>query len=424
MFKNKLNKIPRFLTSTILAKEIVNNSFLYYPQNSKDIYKLAKAHFTLFQNPKFSKNQSTLHLNTCISLLQSIKENNFLFKKLLFIAIFKRAEIFELNEQYNSAIVNYKKAIKIGSKFKHLSDNDILIFANSCMSIANILIFKAALENSNIPKECYYFSSSAVKYLLRSQFTKPNILSKLAFAFQTLGVSISNYKPEESMLNFNLSLKIIYKVNDIDSNKFIAQNLIFLKNIYLLKYNNNFNNNNFTNTKPIIYNFISTIYDFLHESLTNLDTQMIDLDFTEKLVTQITTINKKLIPIRIITNTIDALIFILKYLDYNFVLNLYNINQDTSSEYPDDTSILPIMHDNNFRNTEEIFDNNYISAKLDNTVKLFQNIVKLVVYCFYSNNKYAKIFSILNNKKLNVYEDALLVLSGKKCRVYKFLKYE
>lgn len=406
-----------------IAKKIIKNSFINVPKHENEKFKIAKAHFTLSQRPKLALSKMLMHLNSCISILDNINKKNYDWIRNIAVAYYKRGEIFELQSKYDAAILDYKKAATIISEIKTFKDKDILVFSNANLAIANILIFKSTKNNFPISNKSFNFSNIALKALLKSKFSIPNLFSCLALAYQTYGISISEKNPNKAIKYLHLSLKVAYKLeSNKETNTLILENFRFLKIIYFLK-----SMLSPSSYKSIAFEDCSIIYDFLNQMLDYFmeddDEEMLDEDlypnFLEELIAKLKNHNKFYIPKKTIINVIDALIFLLKY--------DVNKNQDLAN------------YEKFFKqlNLEKITENSFTSFSSKILEKplhvkvLTKNAFSLLKHFFYSSNQSFSLasFSLISkinydfNADQNFYKNILNNVTNKKkhiCKIYNF----
>lgn len=178
--------------------------------------KLAAAHCRLAMQDNISRPRLQFHLNAAITILQSVDSQSKESVSRLTHVYFMRAEAYETFSCFNRAALDYLRIIHLFEKKSPEDDEDRLIYAQSCIAIADMLINQDFdLEDplfqdiTHIDNALSYIDRAlSILGLIKNSNTKTWI--SIAYAYQTAGIALSKLDTDIANEIYHQALEIAF----------------------------------------------------------------------------------------------------------------------------------------------------------------------------------------------------------------------
>lgn len=204
---------------------------------------LAAAYYTLATQQNISLNRSRMHVNSAISLLREIniterKEN---WGSQIAHAYFKRAELQEEKSAYKLATVDYKHAIDTLEHYEKtnlIDDYDRLLFAQSAISIADLIVNEQIQAKDNDLEHPLFYINKALEQLAEITQLDDDIWTTQAYAHQIAGIALSTNHFEEAKEAFHTAIAVAFNTESLCISPLLADIYTCLGLLYEQRYQN------------------------------------------------------------------------------------------------------------------------------------------------------------------------------------------
>lgn len=228
MQKNYCFEDETFLEAKIAAaKEIITR----YPElnhsDEKEQALLASAHYTLTEEISISLKPAKMHINSAITLLQSIEKKDIHIYLQLAYSYSRRAEICESENEFTFAATDYERALDIfeqhyipkmhddlgldTSEFLEFQEDNIMHMAHCAISIADLLVN----ENFDVEQlkntEALNYVNISMEYLAKLPRMHQELWSTLSFVHYIAGLALWSIDAEEAIEAHRTSLNMAFK---------------------------------------------------------------------------------------------------------------------------------------------------------------------------------------------------------------------
>jgi tetratricopeptide (TPR) repeat protein len=208
---------------------------------------LAAAYYTLSTQQNISLSRCKMHVNSAITLLKDIqvkarKEN---WNSQIAHAYFKRAELFEEKNAFQSASLDYQRAMDalehsmnhtlnytLNDTFGHFSvdsmddpnpnmdnpyidDYDRLLFAQSAISIADLIVNGQINAKDNHFSHPLFYVNKALEQLADVVKVNDDIWTTQAYAHQIAGIALSREHFEESKDAYQTAISVAFNTESL-----------------------------------------------------------------------------------------------------------------------------------------------------------------------------------------------------------------
>lgn len=209
-----------FNHSISAAKRFV--SLFHHIQNpdAEQLTLLAAAHYTLGLQKNISVGRAKMQLNSAITLLHNVpaasRKSN--WYSLMANAYIKRAELLEQEDNFVTALMDYKKAIEFYEaripSYK-VPDFDRLLLAQAAISIADLTVNEQmAFYTLGYASHPLFYVNKALEYLSRlsrEQREQDEVWTTLAYAHQIAGIALTPIDLLEATEAFRTAILMAFK---------------------------------------------------------------------------------------------------------------------------------------------------------------------------------------------------------------------
>lgn len=203
-----------FNYSVSAAKKYIDMFYQLRRPTTEQRCMLAAAHYTLALQDNIPTTHCKMHTNTAITLLQNVRNRTEELNSMIASAYFKRAELFEQENSFDSAAQDYQKIIAI---FEHLQDisslspQDKLLIAQSAISLADLLLH----QHMEVHPEFHplFYVNQSLKYLSDLPREQEEIWTTLAYAHQIAGLALASIDRIEAKESFRTAISMAFRTD-------------------------------------------------------------------------------------------------------------------------------------------------------------------------------------------------------------------
>lgn len=213
--------------------------------NAEERSLVAAAYYTLAVEPETSYSRSKIYLNTAITILQTlkIKERASTWPSDIAHVYCKRAELFEQKNALGSAAQDYLRAIQTLKPFAHneLLDADRILFAQSAVSLADLLVFEKPMLTENLSIDIFdeplNYINQAIEQLQQVASVEDDIWATYAYAHQVAGMALGIDYFEDAQEALRLGLLMAFKTETFHVYPLLSDIYHCLGLLYERRYN-------------------------------------------------------------------------------------------------------------------------------------------------------------------------------------------
>lgn len=177
---------------------------------------LANAHFTLACHDATSFNLVKLHLNSAIALFQNLTERPVELTGMMAEAYFKRAALFEYEEAYASAFLDYQKILDIfEADNTNLEDPHKLLLAQTAISMADLILNQTHLFPVHQKPHPLFYINQSLQYLTELPGHQEEICPTMAYAHQIAGLALTAIDGSEAKEAFRTAINLLFKTEPL-----------------------------------------------------------------------------------------------------------------------------------------------------------------------------------------------------------------
>lgn len=195
------------------AKKYITLFYQVATPNEEQQSMLAAAHYTLALQQDIPVSHCKMHTNAAITLLQNLPHRNHDLDSMMANAYFKRAELFEQENAFQAAGLDYQRTLMVFKQdiIKELSDEDKLILAQSAISIADLILNEEVDASQYKNTHPLFYVNKSLEFLSCLPKTEDETWTTLAYAHQVAGLSLSHIDIEDAKEAFRTAIAMTFK---------------------------------------------------------------------------------------------------------------------------------------------------------------------------------------------------------------------
>lgn len=291
---------------------------------------LAAAYYTLSTQQNISLSRCKMHVNSAITLLKDIqvkarKEN---WNSQIAHAYFKRAELFEEKNAYQSASLDYQRAMDalehsmnhaLGQNSDHLSnfdnqtidDYDRLLFAQSAISIADLIVNEQINAKANHFSHPLFYVNKALEQLADVIEVDDDIWTTQAYAHQIAGIALSLEHFEEAKEAYQTAISVAFNTESLCVGPLLSDIYICLGLLFEQEHLNCPIHKDTSNLldQAMIYFGLALLFN-PNEMIEEKEDNISILESLFEIIYRVLDPFLTPLPLRITTDVIDALIYV------------------------------------------------------------------------------------------------------------------
>ncbi len=219
------------------AKEIITRYPELEHRDEKEQALLASAHYTLTEESSISLKPAKMHINSAITLLQSIKDKDINVYLQLAYSYSRRAEICESENEYTFAATDYERALDIfeqhyipkmgieaemclepempmgldSAEFLEFQEDNIMHMAHCAISIADLLVNETVDILQLKHNQALHYVNISMEFLAKLPRMHHELWSTLSFVHYIAGLALWPIDAEEAIEAHRTALTMAFK---------------------------------------------------------------------------------------------------------------------------------------------------------------------------------------------------------------------